>query len=182
MESDGALGRFVRKRRRQSTEAWMTVKKNRWDGAAQDYFVDEMFQAREREGGWGVVEFSTERWGVGGVNLGQCPDSEHQRPCVPGWSVSALWQERWDHNTEFFHHQTLPISSEEYPTLSLPPLPPPLPPWHTRQSETEERNALVTIRRAHGMGPEALSAASSTLSVELRSSLQVLSISKVDVQ
>lgn len=32
------------------------------------------------------------------------------------------------------------------------------------------------------MGPEALSAASSTLLVDLRSFLQVLSISKVDVQ
>lgn len=38
----------------QFTEAWMTVK-NRWDGAAEDYFVDEMLQERER-GGWeGVV-------------------------------------------------------------------------------------------------------------------------------
>lgn len=43
----------------------------------------------EGVGGWGMCV------GVGVgvewcVNLGQCPDSEHQRPCVSGCSVSAL--------------------------------------------------------------------------------------------
>lgn len=53
--------------------------------------------------------------GAEGGKLGQCPDSVHQRPHVPGCPMSALWQERWDFNTEFFTTRRS-VSSEEYPS------------------------------------------------------------------
>ena len=165
-----------RRRRRRRAVHWGqddSEEQMRWGG--WEVFCRWDVVRAGRVDGWGWQE--SER-GVGG-KLGQCPDSEHQRPRVPGCPVSALWQERWDFNTEFFTtRRGLPLLPPPSPLKNTPP-----PPWCTHQSEFEERNALVTIRRAHGMGPEALSAASSMLSVELEAlPCKYLWISKVDVE
>lgn len=138
----------------QFIEVRMTVK-NRWDEAAEECFVGGTWW-------WGWWGGETRPMSTLGAAKAPCPWMPRVSPLTGEMGL--------EHRV--FHHQTLPGSSEEYPP----------PPWCTHQSEFEERNALVTIRRAHGMGPEALSAASSTLSVGLGAFLRALRLSKVDMK